>query len=344
MTEFPGQDTEYRWRYYIPSLFLFVVSYGISYILIKNGKFHFLLKIFSFAFFINSVFIILGSLSGISLFNQNILANGQIERLSGLIDSANQAGQITVLGQLFILTLFFNTENRNKRSVLFLGYLLCVTAGIMTFSKAAFLNIIVVLLWAIMFIFSERHENKYPISLRKRMRFLIFIIVILSLLVVNFNKINDKLTPEQRNRFIQFSELWQGKINSETTSRRSDIIRVAWDYIIKDPIVGHGLGTFHSLPKIKWGTHNEFLLLWGEVGFVGFSLYVGFLVTLWMSTSTVRRGHIKFLERGLVLFLFITSFVTHNILNTKFLVLIIGFLLAVIINKHLLDNVNYEYA
>jgi len=327
----PGQNTLSKWRYYLPGLLLVYTSMRFSGILIRNQRIDSVYSVFAFAFVLNCLFIISNSIFGLSIYGSE--GGGDSDRSGGLIDSVNHAGMIASLGQLFILSILLNPDVKIKAYFLYVAYSLCVVASFLTFSKAAFGNVFIIL---IIFLISKKETNAPGVGRRVLKRriigFLFFLAFILILASSNFVRMFADLTDEQQNRILQFSELMEGRFDSETTTKRTDAGLLALDYISDNYIMGHGLGTFHSFSLIGIGAHNEYLMIWGEAGLFGLIFYILFLISLWIMASGVQAAYNRFLLRGFCVFLIASSFVTHNILGDRFLLLVIGFALAILAN------------
>lgn len=343
LIDFPNQETLYRYRYYFPAIIITIISTYYFSTFIRQGKLLLILRVFFFSFFFNSVLIILNGVIGISFVN-GISENLEVERAGGLITNVNQAGSIAVIGQIFSVYLLLSNKNKVNGFVLFACYVVCIIAATVTFSKAAFLNTIVIFLMFIYYLVKAINERKLN-GLKKNKSKLYIILgwtTIVSLLaVLNFNYYYSTLSNEQKNRILQFYSLMQGQINEETTTKRSEIAKVAIYYIKDNPIIGYGLGTFHKLPLIKYGTHNEYLLLWGEIGILGFFLYILFFISCFSILKRIKISDLNFLINSLLILFVSISFVSHNVLNTKFLCVLLGLLIGFSLN---VKYINLKYA
>ncbi len=334
--KFPGQEIGYRWRYYLPAIFLLVVTVKLCEILIRTGQIDWLINIYTFSLLFNCVVILWNGFFGLRFLNVDDLDSG--DRVGGLFDSVNQAGMIASLGQIFVLSFLFNNKQKFSSFTIFVAYGICVLAGFLTFSKAAFVNMGLIFFSFIIMSTLIKRNFHYVYSTRRFRFFIFFLFLTLIVFYLNFVHINSQLTQEQISRLEQFFSLLNGNIDSETTTKRSDIGGIALDYIIKNPLLGYGLGTFHALPNIRLGTHNEYLLIWGESGLIGLILYLFFLFYLFRKMFQIKNFRIKFLVLLFALFLIVSSMVSHNILNAKFLIVIIGFILSLLNNIVLINK------
>jgi O-antigen ligase len=280
---------------------------------------------------------LLSGVFGFTFFNMEDVNNG--DRIGGLIDSVNQAGMIASLGQIFVLSFLFNNKQKVSSFIIFAAYGICLFAAVLTFSKAAFVNISLIFFTFLILLTIGKTKGAFFYSKIRLKLFILFLFSGLIIVSLNFSYIQSLLTLEQTSRIEQFLSLLNGNVDSETTTRRSDIGIIAIDYIIKNPLFGYGLGTFHELPSLHVGTHNEYLLVWGESGIIGLILYLLFIYYLIRCSFQIKNLRIKFLLLLFAIFFIVSSMVSHNILNTKFLILVMGLMLAlsnniVLINKN----------
>lgn len=83
-----------------------------------------------------------------------------------------------------------------------------------------------------------------------------------------------------------FGTTAQGTINTRMT-----LLSLSWSKIIESPLFGHGLWQFHHLENAplcrlgeRCGSHNSYLMFWGEAGIIPFLLFVFFTgALLWKS-------------------------------------------------------------
>jgi O-antigen ligase len=303
---------------------LYIFSKLIAYFIIK-GKLKQVIDVITFSLLVNCIFIIysqsFGNVIGVELH--------VTDRNSGLIASVNQAGVTSSLAQVFLLYQYLIAP-RTKRNRYFLifGYAIAIYAGFLTFSKAAFINII---LNAGIFIYYLRHNFEKNLITRKllfRNKITITIILITSLLCgfLFSQKIYYNLSNYQKQRIFEFTSLMKGQIDSETTTHRSEIAETAIDLMKEDLFLGRGLGVFHNLEETGgYGTHNEFLLILGEVGFIGFFLYVGYFIFIYINLFKIKFVPNRFLIFTIVNIMLITSMVSHTVLYIKLYVLVFSF-------------------
>lgn len=316
-----------RIRYYLPSvILLFVLSKLIIYFIDRN-KLKQVLEIITVALLINCLFII---------FSQDFreivgFGTGTADRNAGLIASVNQAGVTSSLAQAFILHQYL-IANRTKRNryLLILAYAIAVYAGFLTFSKAAFVNI----LGSVgLFVFYLRRSFGTNASERKSLRRnkTTIVVVLVFAVVGGFfygQTYFENLTRYQKQRVDQFMNLLEGQIDRETTTGRSHLADVAINIIEEDAFLGRGLSTFHRMHEGGHGSHNEFLLILGEAGIIGLLIFLGYFLIAYKSLRKIKFVPSRFLVFSLINIMFVTCMVSHTALYVKLYILIYAFINA----------------
>lgn len=328
-------------RYYLPSVLMFYTFAVFFNYYIKRNKLYEIINTLTGALVLNCLFIIYSDIIGLS-FGIEENTSG---RNSGFIASVNQAGVASSITQVVVLfQLLISYKTGASKIVLFICYLIAVYAGFLTFSKAAFFNIIFILLLFFIYLNKSSNVNQNDRTAIKRISFFFTCMFVLVIIAVNsrYKDQIDILSRYQVNRIEEFKLLLTGEFNEDTTTGRSRIASISFNEIKKDWFFGRGLSTFHSLPETDgFGTHNQYLLLLGEVGFVGLILYCFFFINI--LNSVFKRNisiQIKFITIGLISVFLITSLVSHNIFFIKLYIIIMA-LLSVITNEN--NNKIYNY-
>ena len=129
-------------------------------------------------------------------------------------------------------------------------------------------------------------------------------------------------------RTNQLFDLLQGKIESETTGGRSDLAKMSFRLIAKQPLVGHGLGFMNKLPGQRVGPHNMVLKVLGDSGVFGaFGLVV--FAFIFLSTAAQCKIHwIKVGLLGIILAIFFNLMSTHDGLSRRFIIFQLAFLIS----------------
>lgn len=199
--------------------------------------------------------------------------------------------------------------NRRKFRKFWSIYLvISVIACLLSFSKTGFLNIIIIL-----FLYFLLYRKTFSF---KYIRQISFVLVVFSIIYINFS---DKLNEFQALRINNFYELlFEGKIDATTTTKRSDIFNHSIDLIERNGYYsGYGLGTFHRIYSLERGSHNLFLMVFGESGLFPFIILLCFFVRFLYMAYNIIDSMSRF---KLVSFLFIIltmSNTTHSFLISK---------------------------
>ena len=127
-------------------------------------------------------------------------------------------------------------------------------------------------------------------------------------------RIFDFWQPGQIRRLNSISNLLSGQTESWDVARFHGF-SIGFDYYLKSPVVGHGLGAMHSLRALKGlGVHNTYLTVLGETGLPGIALFFGFLYSLSKHGYKAQQPWLRVFVLGYLVVLS-TSFMTgHNIL------------------------------
>ena len=307
-------------RYYVPSFIIYIVAFRV--IISQTSKEHFvnIIHYISILIGVNGIFIL------ISIFFNYDFHDGvtsSIDRAVGLYSNANRAGYVSALGQAFAVFMILG-EHKRKRGIYFLIYFITLIAALSTFSKGASAVSIILALRLIYFI-SRNHESNWSMYRKHGRVLVLFLAFAIFSLVANFKTLKVNLSEEQMFRLTTFELLLKGNINEETTSHRSEIGTYALDKIMERPIFGYGLGEFHRM-DIGYGTHNIYLLIWGESGIIGILAYISFLLVWFLAMKNNSNPAFKLLAINILIVFVFSGFAAHTLLSNKPYLLILGVL------------------
>ncbi len=250
-------------------------------------------------------------------------------RASGLFASPNLAGVHSNFTLAFVL--FFILQSK-RFSLLFVATVpIVLYAGVLTFSKATMLVsgtlVSLFVIYNLMFFFKIGNKSKK--------RFIVFLVVVCGGLVVSAPQIKQAagtLNYLQFKRLTEVAAIAQGEVNEETTTDRSVAWKEAITMISKNPILGYGLSSFHNLPKFRLGTHNTYLMIWGEGGIVPFMTLLVFVLTVfYRSFFWIRDPSYRFLALSLSMIIFIQMYgAAHTGLNNSEVLSMVAILLTII--------------
>ena len=306
-----------RVRSLTPSLILvFICSKWFLYF-IKRGEFDKILKTITISLFINSIAIIYYFITS------DVFIEQEADRNSGLIASVNQAGATAVLTQVFMAYYIFSHKLKFSYRFLFIVfYFISILAALLTLSKAAMLGSLIIFILLIRNIFSK---NIYHLKIRRQLKIILIPLLFLSSMwISNYFILN--LDTEQLKRFEIFGEFLNGRIDSETTTQRSEIALLVLDKVKGEGYMGTGLDSYHRIEGFGLGTHNQYLIFLGEIGIFGLILFLLYLIGLGLELYKIKDFNIRFLGLGIFCVLLITSSVAHTILFTKTYVIMFSLL------------------
>ena len=201
-------------------------------------------------------------------------------RLVGPFVNPNMAG--IVCCYTVVLALFFLASGRHRT---FAGiiFILGTVAGILTFSKLAILTLLIIFIFFLCLLTLRYRQKRLSAT-----RWLV-VIVVGMIVSATVNIEHFSLNQKQIRRVIGFQEILPSAAGG------SDIRWVLWplalSQITESPFFGHGLLRFHFLEGgarcrlgVRCGSHNSYLMLWGEAGAIPLVLFLLFIGSLlWKS-------------------------------------------------------------
>ncbi|MDA7665925.1 hypothetical protein N8648_05200 [Verrucomicrobia bacterium] len=168
-------------------------------------------------------------------------------RYSGLIENANDVGFLLII--LINFEFYFLKEQRLKISVL--GIIMGSSAIFVTFSKTALIIAILVLF----IVFKNELLSGYLFTKAVLLLSLAFVIGE----ILNFDQIFDSLEKIQGDRLVELTDIFTGRVDEQTTSKRSYIIQIAIEQLSENWIYGQVIATFPHIHRLGIGCHNIYL-------------------------------------------------------------------------------------
>jgi hypothetical protein len=302
-----------RVRYYVPSvLYLYSLSMMFNKFF-QEGKLLKIIRIITVALVLNSLLITLGSFGYV--LPVSTTEGGDEDRMGGLFESVNQAGIVSSIGQIFCLFFVFTEEKNLNKILYFVLYLACLSAAIFTFSKGAFLYSILIV---VAFFYYQTFRSAVKTKRSRVSQYFIFILFSVAGFFVFQEMFADReYSKGQEQRIDQFSRLLRGEVNEETTTKRSLISSTATQLIVQDYFMGKGIGSFHKIAKIGYGTHDMYLLILGEIGIIGLLVFIIYYLKIAWSSFKIKVSGYSFLCVSISAVLIMASFVYPNIFYFK---------------------------
>ncbi|WP_190808457.1 O-antigen ligase [Flagellimonas sp. S3867] len=213
-------------------------------------------------------------------------------RYSGLYLNPNLAGFICI----FCYSLIFGIKTQKLR---LLSQFIVSLMGFLTFSRTF------IVLWILLNLISIK------ISIKNIRVFAIGLGIFFTLIVI------DESVGLKNPRFQQLRALASNeKVSTSELNEDSRVDTWArfYDQILENPIFGNGYGTFQGITSSSQiGSHNTYLLVLGESGFVPFLLFITFIAYLLIRSFKVfkQEPHLFLLMICLSMFLL----TNHNFFN-----------------------------
>ncbi len=201
-------------------------------------------------------------------------------------------------------------------------YFVALYAAVVTFSKAAMLKSLLILSVFIYYYFIKIYKS-HSFQIKNQRRRILLPFMFFSTIVVLFlgSRILSNFSEYQISRIVDFTSFLKGNINDEITTNRTSLAAHALDLIKRDYYLGRGLDTFHRMEGVGLGTHNQFLLILGETGFIGLLLYMAYYWFLLLKNFKIKLPELKFLGVSVIVVLIVTAASMHTMLFTKTMVI-----------------------
>lgn len=117
-----------------------------------------------------------------------------------------------------------------------------------------------------------------------------------------------------------------GQTNDDSSNERKAVAAKAWEMFGEKPILGWGTGANRSIPGFEVGTHNIYLAMLVDHGFIGFFI-VPFLLaaTIWgMNKSSFDTAF------PWLMFMVVWGFFSHNVLEERHILLAVALVAQVV--------------
>lgn len=261
-----------------------------------------------------------------SITGQLISEYGYAQRASGVFANPNALGFIANVG--LILT-FYSLYNHKK--YFFIKLILLPTLFYISFlslSRASLITSLALITlgtgWMLINLLklgrSARWKSFLVIGLP---------ITLITYVVLNFESLLNKYLDQwQAKKVMTIVDLvFKGKINSETTSGRTEVVEFGMQMIEKRPIFGNGLGFFQYFPAelgFRHGVHNTYLLIQGDSGIIAFTIFIIFMFYVFIKSFFIKPlpGLLSF---GCMLVWAMQNLSGHNGLDDKMSNILITF-------------------
>ena len=265
-----------------------IVVYFVSYdILRKNITFITICVIFSISVLIESLVIL------IQFF-------GSYEWIVGIASNPNISSSSLIFKLPFVIFLIQKEKNKSYKFLLKTIEILSIIGIIILGSRLGFLSLFII--YFLYFLFYKKNRLAQVFS--------IIIIIVVSFFINNTRSINDKISYPRIENLAK----------DESTNQRLNFYKKALNLSFEKPLFGYGLGSwkYESLPYeesknkdllVPYYTHNDFLQIFFELGFIGLVAYLFILITLFKKII-----HTDAQFKGVLLITFL-MFLLNSLLN-----------------------------
>ncbi len=265
-----------------------IVVYFVSYdILRKNITFITICVIFSISVLIESLVIL------IQFF-------GSYEWIVGIASNPNISSSSLIFKLPFVIFLIQKEKNKSYKFLLKTIEILSIIGIIILGSRLGFLSLFII--YFLYFLFYKKNRLAQVFS--------IIIIIVVSFFINSTRSINDKISYPRIETLAK----------DESTNQRLNFYKKALNLSFEKPLFGYGLGSwkYESLPYeenknkdllVPYYTHNDFLQIFFELGFIGLVAYLVILITLFKKiiyTDAQFKG---------VLIITFVMFILNSLLN-----------------------------
>lgn len=320
-------------RFFLFSIFIFLLSFiKVNKENIKNA--------FVYSSFIQSIFAI------IQFKNQEILSNkflglashypyelgtsvienvsGRFLRSYGFLPHPNILGFLLFIGFTFIFFKILNIKNEKNNKILFLNYFILgiIFIGIiLTFSRMIFLMLILFFIFIILYEFKKYFIDKKSIGNYNKKFFIIFIILLSNFFIF---------------KSLIFTRIVNSRLNNISNNERMGQYSESINMIKENFLFGVGERNYTiykmnnsniSDPYNLKPIHNIYVLIFSEIGFFGFLIFVTFLLIPIFIKFDLE---IKFLY----LLILISGIFDHFLLTEGFGVFILLFIIGIIFTRN----------
>jgi len=238
-----------------------------------------------------------------------------VGRAAGLYGNSNQSAAALVLG----LILGYGVVPGWARA----PFVMATAAGIVpTFSRSG------ILAWLLVVAFFMLRAG---ISLAQLRRVLAVAALVVGLLVSPlWGNIERELYERgtlNLNVLDRLAFFGSGEATDASTTERTAVATQAWALVGEDPLLGHGTGAALRIEGFEVGTHNMYLAMMVDHGFlVGIAVIpLLLLATLWGATRRTMDLTIPFAA-----FIAMWSLFSHNVLEERYILLAVGLTASVV--------------
>lgn len=207
-------------------------------------------------------------------------------RWLGFFANPNNAGMASVLAFSCVAMLWVCPRN-STRIRKYLPFIVAslLTTALLSFSRGALVTFSVVTFFSILFAGTDSRAIGTMI--------IGTLVLLVSYMFFTGGYEYFEWSIHQKERIESVERLFTlGELSDKDTGGRLEGIEAGLDYWSTSPIIGHGLGSFHEMPEKYFGglgCHNTHVMVLGEVGIIGFTVYLVALIAYLVSTFRIEN-------------------------------------------------------
>lgn len=334
-----SDDWTYILRVMLQVLLVMFASYKYTIFVHSQGYIHRAMNVLTVIVVFSAIITILSPFLGFynpGFFRSDFYNTSNLSRPAGFYMNPNSAGYHAVATLLVVVSILF--REKSSRILVFLMIIVSLFSAFITLSKGAILMCLIVIVsyfgLGTLFFNKLRATNKRSLIIVGSL-----IIGALVQFVVFLMSQFNQLGAFEQSRLVQIMDLLGGKVNTETTTNRSDLATVGLQWISEAPFFGWGFGAFHYIRHGEdTGIHNMFLMLMGESGIIPMFLYILFFVFGIYKSIKIKNMEYRFLSFTFFLFTLFFANGNHNLFDNYE----VGFLFGFICALSKIDNVEQQ--
>lgn len=307
---------------HLNSIFIVIVSAVATRRIVETRGIHYFMKIFLVLVVAGAWTVFLSPyMSGIYAKHRNTMLSHGAGRWMGFFANPNSTGMAGVYA-LGVCVTCWNFKLRDFPFKKYLPLAVAITGlgVLLTFSRSSILTFTILGVGYAVFTF----------KVNRRMLGAIFGGVLTLTIAFWFftgGYKNFDWERQQLKRIVSIEKIIKGESNERDLGGRMDGVRGGIDYWTESPFIGHGMGMMHSMPRRFFdglGCHNTHLMVLGETGVIGFTVYLTFLFIFAKSALAAKTMYVRVFAVCLFLGFIGNALVSHGMLEDRNVNILLG--------------------
>ncbi|MDU4952411.1 MAG: O-antigen ligase family protein [Clostridium sp.] len=202
-----------------------------------------------------------------------------ISMLKSAIRLENSFSNINVIGQISAVAIIIQVYEVLNLKKLRLSCLLMVPSLLMILATQSRKAFVLLILGLVLVLIVSSEDKKNTVKLLMRITVIIFAFVILFVFLSRFS-----IFSGINERMGYLIKSFQGREGGRSAYLRKQMISVGWQYFLKNPVLGVGIGAPHIIALNSIGEdaylHNNFIELLCGGGIIGFAAFYSIYIYL----------------------------------------------------------------